>query len=38
LTTPSSLKSPGRTSSRRVKVAMLALAMVIVTRSAWLIG
>ena len=38
LTTPSSLKSPGRTSSRRVKVAMTALPMVIVTRSAALIG
>ena len=38
LTTPSSLKSPGRTSSRRVKVAISALPMVIVTRSALLIG
>ena len=38
LTTPSSFTSPGRTSSRRVKLAIRSLPMVIVTRSAALIG
>ena len=38
LTTPSSLKSPGSTSSWRVKVAIVPLPMVIITRSALVIG
>ena len=37
-TTPSSFTSPGKTSSRRVNVAMFALLIVTVTRSAALMG
>ena len=38
LTTPSSFASPGRMSRRRVKVAMFALEIVTVIRSALVTG